>query len=777
MSTNPPNQISFSPGVTSLIPLFYVGWADSVLSPSEIKLIQKKISELPFLDQEDKVTLKDWSNPAKPPSQALFKTWVKLLKDAAQNSEVSSRQSLSELGIEMALKTAHIHGKTDVHWHASETRNALDDLEKALGIGSLESYSQIFTTQQIKLERDEVLIGSRIKVEELRVLLDDDYPELKNRMRTLLSDSAFKYQRIPDKDEYRGLILHWTKLLAEQGLGAISYPVAQGGEDDMGKYCTVFEMLGYHDLSLAIKFGVQFGLFGGSVNWLGTERHHEKYLKDIGTLELAGCFAMTETGHGSNVRGLQTTATYNEETDELVINTPTEEDGKEYIGNALHGRMASVFAQLIVKEENQGVHAILVPYRTKKGELLPGIRVEDCGYKLGLNGVDNGKIWFDKVRVPRENLLNKFGDIDEHGKYSSPISNPSKRFFTMLGTLVGGRVCVPRAGLSATKAGLAIAIRHALKRRQFAPSETEPETLLLDYPSHQRRLMPLLAKTYAIDFALTYLAKRYVNRSEDDIREIETLAAGLKSYATWFTTETLQECREACGGKGYLAENRISDLKADSDIFTTFEGDNTVLMQLVAKGLLSNFKKEFHDEGFKAVIRMVSKQLYTSVAEKNPITTRNADASHLMDTEWQLAAFRFRERKQLYDVSQRMRSLLQKRLSPNDAFLRCQNHMISLANAYVERIVLEQFNEVLNKQKDSENFEVLKRICDLYALSSIEKDKGWFLETEYIHPTKSKALRRVVTKLCKEVRIDSACLVDAFAIPDELLAAPIALTH
>jgi len=155
--------------------------------------------------------------------------------------------------------------------------------------------------------------------------------------------------------------------------------------------------------------------------------------------------------------------------------------------------------------------------------------------------------------------------------------------------VVGGRVCVPRAGLSAAKTGLKIAVKHSLRRRQFELKAGQEETLLLDYPSHQRRLMPLLAKSYAISFGLDYLTDRFINRSDKDIREIESLAAGMKSYATWFTTAALQECREACGGKGYLAENRLGQLKADTEIFTTFEGDNTVLALLVSKGLLSIF--------------------------------------------------------------------------------------------------------------------------------------------------------------------------------------------
>jgi acyl-CoA oxidase len=270
------------------------------------------------------------------------------------------------------------------------------------------------------------------------------------------------------------------------------------------------------------------------------------------------------------------------------------------------------------------------------------------------------------------------------------------------------------------------------------------------------------------------LAKRYVNSSEKDIREIESLAAGLKSYATWFTSETLQECREACGGKGYLAENRFADLKADTDIYTTFEGDNTVLMQLVAKGLLSEFRQEFHEGGYLAIMRFLKNQFVTMVSERNPLTVRNTETEHLCDSEFHLTAFRYRERANIVAVGQRMQNMIKKRINPYDAYLRCQTHMMTLSEAYVERVILEQFVEVVQKVEDADLKKVLKMMCDLYALSTIEQHKGWYLEEGYMEGKKTKAIRKMVDKLCKNLRGEAGFLVDAFAIPKQMLAAPIA---
>ena len=289
---------------------------------------------------------------------------------------------------------------------------------------------------------------------------------------------------------------------------------------------------------------------------------------------------MTETGHGSNVKDIETTATYDHNTREIIVHSPRFASGKEYIGNALHCTMAAVFAQLIVKGESHGVHTVLVPMRDEKHELLDGIKVEDCGQKMGLNGVENGRIWLDQVRVPVDNLLNKYGDVDESGEYTSPIGNPSKRFFTTLGALVAGRVCVGMLGLNASKVSLKIALQYAYRRRQFGYKGSNGETPIIDYPTHQERLFPLLAKTYAYYFASLDLADMYTEGDEDNMREVETLAAGLKATSTWHATNTIQICREACGGKGYLHENRFASLKADTDIFTTFEGDNLSLIHI-----------------------------------------------------------------------------------------------------------------------------------------------------------------------------------------------------
>src|SRR4051812_18323150 len=464
--------------------------------------------------------------------------------------------------------------------------------------------------------------GSMSTSEVLRRRLDGPYPDTRERVRWWLSEESNAPADDLPMEEHREKVLEWVKELASEGDTAMGYPKAYGGKGSPGRSVTSFETLAMGDLSLLVKCGVQFGLFGGAILHLGTERHHEAYLRDVASMELPGCFAMTESGHGSNVQALETTATY--EDGEFVIHTPDDDARKDYIGNAARdGRMAVVFAQLIARDEERGVHALLVPIRDEHGDPLPGVRLEDCGAKLGLNGVDNGRIWFDHVRVPRENLLDRYATVAPDGTYFSPIENPAKRFFTMLGTLIQGRVSVSGASISASKVALTIAVRRALERRQFGVPG-EPEALLMDYRTHQRRLIPALATTYAYSFAQQRLVDELhevftTEVSDRARRELETLAAGVKAVATWHASETIQSCREACGGAGYLRSSRFAALKADTDGFTPFEGDNTVLLQLAAKNLLPDYKDAFGALAPLARAQFVASQALGALAERTPI--------------------------------------------------------------------------------------------------------------------------------------------------------------
>ncbi len=242
--------------------------------------------------------------------------------------------------------------------------------------------------------------------EALTEALDGPWGSLRREVRAQLASAGMRHGSGLPIEEYRRHVFDDLHLLAKTAPARLGFDREYGGMSDPAGSVVAHEMLGFGDLSLMVKAGVQWGLFGGAVQLLGTRRHHERYLRDIMDLQLAGCFAMTETGHGPDVQHLRTTATYDPAAGEFVISTPDAAARKDYIGNAARdGRMAVVFAQLIVDGAGRGVHALLVPIRDGDGHPQPGVTIEDCGRKGGLNGVDNGRLAFRDVRVPREALL------------------------------------------------------------------------------------------------------------------------------------------------------------------------------------------------------------------------------------------------------------------------------------------------------------------------------------------------------------------------------------
>lgn len=593
--------------------------------------------------------------------------------------------------------------------------------------------------------------------------------------------------------EHRNRVFKQLGILVEKEGVHRAFPTRLGGSDDHGGNIAGFEELVIADPSLQIKGGVQWGLFGSAVLHLGNQEHQDKWLPGIMSLDIPGSFAMTEIGHGSDVASIATTATYDAQSQEFIINTPFRAAWKEYIGNAaVDGLAAVVFAQLITKGVNHGVHAFYVELRDPETkEFLPGIQGLDDNIKGGLNGIDNGRLAFDHVRIPRTNLLNRYGDVAVDGSYSSPIASPGRRFFTMLGTLVQGRVSLDGAAVAASKVALKIAIQYATERRQFnAASDTE-EVVLLDYQRHQRRLLPLLATTYAAAFAHEELLVKFddvfsgAHDTDEDRQDLETLAAGLKSLSTWHALDTLQECREACGGAGFMVENRFTSLRADLDVYATFEGDNTVLLQLVAKRLLADYSKEFRNLDFGVLARFVADQAADLTINKTGLRqvaqfvadtgSAQKSAKALKDEDTQRAMLSDRVQTMVADVAGALKEAAKlPKAKGAEVFNNNQDDLIEAARAHAELLQWEAFTTALGRISDPDTQRVMTRLRDLFGLSLIEKHLSWYLMNGRISMMRARTLSPYINRILGKLRPHALDLVDAFGYGPEHLRATIA---
>lgn len=633
---------------------------------------------------------------------------------------------------------------------------------------------------------------SRIDIEQVTDLLLGTWADTRREAREMLKDPLFWRDDSLGMDAHRERTLGQLHELVARKAVHRAFPKRFGGEENNGANIAGFEELVAADPSLQIKSGVQWGLFGSAVLQLGTEKHHEKWLPGIMSLDIPGAFAMTETGHGSDVAAIGTTATYDPDTEEFVIHTPFRGAWKDYLGNAaLHGKAATVFAQLITNGVNHGVHCFYVPLRDDAGNFLPGIGGEDDGLKGGLNGIDNGRLHFDQVRVPRENLLNRYGDVAADGTYSSDIASPGRRFFTMLGTLVQGRVSLDGAAAWASAISLTIAITYGNQRRQFDSGSGTPEVTLLDYGKHQRRLLPRLATTYAEIFAHDEFLQKFDGvfsgrlDTDADREDLETLAAALKPLSTWHALDTLQESREACGGQGFLFENRLVGLRADLDIYVTFEGDNNVLLQLVGKRLLADYAKQFKGKDAKALAAFAVgqtagklfhgaglRQLGQAVTDLGS-TARSVERGLRAQQQHELLAGRVQQ--MVADIAGRLRPA--SKLSREDAaalFNENQAELIEAARAHGELLQWEAFTDAINRLGDEDTRQVLTWLRDLFGLHLIEKHLAWYLINGRLSTQRAAAVSSYIDRLCVRLRPHAQDLVDAFGYGPEHIRASIA---
>ncbi|KAM9053149.1 LOW QUALITY PROTEIN: acyl-coenzyme A oxidase-like protein [Megaptera novaeangliae] len=547
---------------------------------------------------------------------------------------------------------------------------------------------------------------------------------------------------------------------------------AEKTKNFVSRSLVIGEVLSIADVATGVKCGIIYWLFGGAIRNLGSPARVTKWLQPLQEQKYTGMFAMTERGHRSNVRGVQTEATFDLSAQEFVIDTPRENAEKTYIGNAMYGNYAAVFAQLIINGRSQGPHCFIVPVCDENGSMYPGVTAIDMMYKEGLHGVDNGILRFDKVRIPRENLLDKFGSVAPGGQYHSPIKDKSARFNATLAVLTPSRLAVTFQATGSMKLGLMIAIRYSHSRRQFGPKAKE-EVKIIEHQTQTRRLMPHLATALALTFASRYagiLLDKDIFRGElVGSLPLQVLVAGPKAYSTWENIGCLQDC-ECAGGLGYMMENRISGLRCDTDVFVTFEDDNGVVLQVVVQELLAQYTKQYEERPISSLPRNWT----VSGGDK----LRTSFLAFNMDTVGNLAfllkAVNFRERVlQRGLVARIYYKVMTEKEDFFSAWNSCLHHVTCLSLAHIHRVTLERFSLAVRRCPE-EDQALLKKFCLLYGTKLAFQERAWYLEHKYLTPLASMKIRRQLLYLCSSLKDDALRGISAFNIPHTSLHASIA---
>ncbi|XP_030208206.1 peroxisomal acyl-coenzyme A oxidase 1 isoform X1 [Gadus morhua] len=480
-----------------------------------------------------------------------------------------------------------------------------------------------------------------------------------------------------------------------------------------------------------------------------------------------GTYAQTEMGHGTHLRGLETTATFDPATQEFVMHSPTVTSIKWWPGGlGKTSNHAIVLAQLYTQGKCHGLNAFIVPLRSMGTHMpLPGIVIGDIGPKFGFDAVDNGYLKLEHVRIPRENMLMKYAQVKPDGSYVKPLS--SKLTY---GTMVFIRsLIVGNAGIVLSQC-CTIAIRYSAVRHQSEIRAGEAEPQILDYQTQQHKLFPLLATAYAFLFAGQYMIDTY-NRISGDINqgdlsempELHALSAGLKAFTTWTANTGIEVCRMSCGGHGYSRSSALPDIYVEFTPSCTYEGENTVMMLQTARFLMKSYRQVQAGQQLSGAVSYLNKVHHRVMAPQAVSSQLDLNLNTLVD---------------LYEIRAAMLvELAAQSIQQESARGKCQEDswnnstidLVRASDAHCHYMVLKMFRDKVDQIEDPGVHSVMSTLAHLYAIHGMGNFTGDFLQAGVLTGAQVPSVSKCLKGLLAEVRPSAVLLVDAFDHHDKML--------
>ncbi|XP_046742450.1 probable peroxisomal acyl-coenzyme A oxidase 1 isoform X2 [Diprion similis] len=383
------------------------------------------------------------------------------------------------------------------------------------------------------------------------------------------------------------------------------------GKADMDVFSQVLGgMLGSAILKDGNPLTLHYVMFIPALMGQGTVEQQGYWISKAWSCSIIGTYAQTELGHGTFIRGLETTATYDTSTQEFVLNSPTLTSYKWWPGGlGQTANYAVVVAQLYTQGECKGIHPFVVQLRDEDThEPLPGIKIGEIGTKLGMNATNNGFLGFDHVRIPRESMLMKNSQVLEDGTY---VKAPSDKL--TYGTMMFVRVVLIKDIARYLSKAVTIAVRYSAIRRQCQITSDKPEVQIIDYVTQQYKLFPQLATCFALSMSAEWIWDMYNNVTAEldqgeleRLPELHALSCCLKAVASSDAATGIELVRLSCGGHGYMA---ASNLPATYGLVTaacTYEGENTVLFLQTARYLVKAWRQTISGQDLPPTVKYLT---------------------------------------------------------------------------------------------------------------------------------------------------------------------------
>ncbi|KAF7655667.1 hypothetical protein LDENG_00052720 [Lucifuga dentata] len=516
---------------------------------------------------------------------------------------------------------------------------------------------------------------------------------------------------------------------------------------------------------------LHLGMFLPTLLNQATPEQMDCFFMPAWNLEIIGTYAQTEMGHGTHLRGLETTATYDPATQEFVLNSPTVSSIKWWPGGlGKTSNHAIVLAQLYTQGNCHGLHAFIVPIRNMSThEPLPGIVVGDIGPKFGFSEVDNGFLKLENVRIPRDNMLMKYAKVDPDGSYRKP---PSSKL--TYGTMVFIRSMIVGESARAIAKATTIAIRYSAIRHQSEIRPGDPEPQILDYQTQQYKLFPLLAMAYGFTFVGQYMHQTYhritgdINQGDfSKLPELHALSAGLKAFTTWASNAGIEVCRMSCGGHGYSRSSGLPDIYVEFTPTCTYEGENTVMMLQTARYLVKSYQQAKAGQQLTGIVSYLNDTQHERV-QAQAVSARPTVAD-INDLGSLVEVYKLRAVILVELAAKSIQQELQHRKSQEDAWNNSSIDLVRASDAHCHYVVVKLFTDKLGEIDDTVIHSVVSTLALLYALHGIKNNSGDFLQAGLLNVPQILQVSVRIKELLSQLRPNAVALVDAFDIPDQKL--------